>query len=105
MMSQLWIFTPDLWFCSPACGGPVRAVKILWKPILNPTQTPSKQASSIEELHLSPEVFASLRNFLQYNQDMLPRSAHKYREWDVSVLRRFSVDQVAQYNSDCGVPS
>lgn len=104
MMSQLWIFTPDLWFSSPTCAGPVRAVKVLWKPISDPTPNKSKPTSSIDETHLSSEVFTSLCNMLSRNQYVLPRSAHRYQEWNVSVLRRFSVDQVAQYNCNRGVP-
>lgn len=92
----VWIFTPDLALSSSVRSSeradPIRAMKIFWLATDRPGHVLESQSSSFEEVLLPSKSFASLEATLNSNMDLLPLSARRFQEWNVSFLQRFEGD-------------
>lgn len=100
----LWLFTPDLHFCSTAAqqatkhetkagepAGPIRACKILYR--RQPSSTSSAeqmQSSNADFLPLPLPLRTALFEALFASAELLPRAARTYGPWQVGLLRRFA---------------
>lgn len=95
--SQLWIFNPDLRYSSSSADHSItaqRAMKIFMQPVsnieslLDPEQGKG-QSISLEELYLPANIFAEVGLALRRSNEILPASARRFREWEVTFLSRF----------------
>lgn len=93
---QLWVFTPDLKFSSSVESDnrddPTRAMKIFWQATSKGDEILQERSSSFEEIILLPELFQKLSMVLDANANMIPSSARRFQEWNVSLLARFPGD-------------
>lgn len=64
-------------------------MKILWK---DATEKVENSFSS-EELALPSPVFRALETALTDSAELLPASARKFQDWNVSLLQRFTDDE------------
>lgn len=91
----LWLFTPDLYFCSANSGAEhvsnaSRGLKVLHRRVAPADAAALDTASSCEELELPDGLEGELRAVLGRNTAMLPSAMRKYQDWEVSLLRRFA---------------
>ncbi|KAL2002759.1 hypothetical protein VTN02DRAFT_6038 [Thermoascus thermophilus] len=93
----LWIFNPDLRYSSSSAHHSItaqRAMKIFMQPVsnieslLDPEQGKG-QSISLEELFLPASIFAEVGLALRRSNEILPASARRFREWEVTFLSRF----------------
>ena len=107
LLSQLWVFTLDLWYTSSHTSKtrnavvrasiiPRRAIKVLWKSTPDGQHNTTESGVPNEELCIDSELVEKLHTALVQNQDLLPQSARKYRDWNVTLLHRFSREDAEQ---------
>ncbi|KAI4151750.1 MAG: hypothetical protein LQ340_003323 [Diploschistes diacapsis] len=93
----LWVFNPDIKYSSSRlnAGRPRRAMKILYKPLEDPTDLSSKMSTFVEELTFPPSVFKQLEEDLDFSNSILPEPARHVlpkaamQAWKVGMLDRF----------------
>ncbi|KAL2008793.1 hypothetical protein VTN00DRAFT_6987 [Thermoascus crustaceus] len=92
----LWVFNPDLRYSSSSADRSItaqRAMKIFMQPVsnieslLDPEQGKG-QSITLEELYLPANIFAEVDLALRRNNEILPASARRFREWEVTFLKR-----------------
>lgn len=64
-------------------------MKIFWQTTSNGDEILQKRNSSFEEVNLPKGLFESLYKSLDCNAKLLPSSARKFQDWNVSLLARF----------------
>lgn len=88
---------PDLWFCSASTSKQgtfsdiTRAMKILWRPLSLSEAANEAKVLSRDELELPESLKYALFFALEDNSMLLPLSNRTYQNWNVSLLRRFSI--------------
>lgn len=95
--AKLWVFNPDIKYSSSRlnAGRPRRAMKILYKPLEDPTDLSSKMSTFVEELTFPPSVFKQLEEDLDFSNSILPEPARHVlpkaamQAWKVGMLDRF----------------
>jgi len=86
---QLWVFTPNMIYSATArSGGPRRAMKILYKIVLEPAAVLEKQGMKMEELQFHDYILRILQADLKASTEILPPLAKKLHEWNVGLLER-----------------
>ncbi|KAF2096449.1 hypothetical protein NA57DRAFT_58364 [Rhizodiscina lignyota] len=97
---MLWVFTPDLCFSSSvhheSRHDPTRAMKVFWQHQLDLSRVIERQSTSFEHIELPTAAYASLEDALQSNADLLPSSAQRFQDWNVSLLQRFEGSTVRE---------
>lgn len=96
----VWVFTPDLLFSSsvpsPGRHDPTRAMKVFYQPqTWQPLQPGEPESASIEDVEFPEELFRELDDVLTRSQSLLPPTARKFQGWQVGLLERFDLRDVA----------
>lgn len=93
---KLWVFTPDLSFCSSVGHDerkdPTRAMKVFWQPLTQEEAAKSLDEGtfSLEEVVLPQAIVTELKNALEASGELLPASSRTFQGWKVALLERFS---------------
>jgi hypothetical protein len=101
----VWVFTLDLLFSSsiPSTGrrDPTRSMKVFYqKQTWKPLEPGEPESASIDDVELPEELFEELDRVLGDSQNVLPPTARKFKEWDVGLLHRFDIGDVAATHTD-----
>lgn len=91
---ELWVFTPDMTYCSSEDGGePVKASKILFRATdpskMGERDTLGSQQLHVEELGLPSVLERELSRLLEQSNESIPEAARMFQDWKVALLPRF----------------
>lgn len=87
--AQLWVFTPDLLYSTPA-KPTQRAMRVFYSTVTDPSKVLENQSNKIEELQLPYYTLKTLQADLQTSTNILPEPARVHREWTIGLLDRWT---------------
>lgn len=95
----IWIFTPDLAISSSTTAkfGPLRVMRIYWKDVPHDHDNSRLDAQGLSEGELEVPSFEleMLRACLEESAKILPQNVLRLPGWQVGLLERFCVSDVA----------
>jgi len=94
---HLWLFAPDLMISSSAAdrSEAIRVVKVLYKDGAPGDVAKLGSMGGIEgEMEVNENEWDELRSLLDGSAVLLPEKARRFQEWDVGLLRRFTLEDV-----------
>ena len=99
---KLWVFTPDLTVSTTARSSaePVRVAKVLWKEVGSTVVVDDRlNATGLAEgqLQLQKDEFTALKDALEGCHQMLPEATRKFQDWHVTLLERFTGNDLASF--------
>ncbi|KAH7399237.1 ubiquitin-conjugating enzyme E2-binding protein [Pyrenochaeta sp. MPI-SDFR-AT-0127] len=97
----LWVFTPDLFYSSsipsPRRHDPTRSLKVFYKQqTWQPLKPGDPESTTIEDVYFTEHLFEELISALEESQGLLPPTARQFQGWDVGLLERFDVSDIAR---------
>lgn len=69
--------------------------KQTWQPL----QPGESESASVEEVEFPEDLYEELEDALRLSQRLLPPTTKKFQGWDVGLLERFDVGEMAKVNS------
>lgn len=101
----LWVFTPDLLFSSsipsPRRRDPTRALKVFYKQqTWQPLKPGEPESATIDDVCFTEDLFEELLTALKESQGLLPPTARSFQGWDVGLLERFDVGDLAAFSQE-----
>ncbi|KAH7087204.1 HECT-like ubiquitin-conjugating enzyme-binding-domain-containing protein [Paraphoma chrysanthemicola] len=101
----IWVFTPDLLFSSsipsPNRYDPTRSMKVFYqRQTWQPLKPGEPESASMEDVEFPEGLFEELRHALVDSQKVLPPTARKFQGWEVGLLQRFDVGDLAAASND-----
>ena len=88
-IAQLWVFTPDLMYSTPAKPAQ-RAMKVFYNTVTDPSKLLENESNNIEELQLPNHTLKTLQADLQTSTKFLPQPARVLHEWTIGLLDRWT---------------
>lgn len=74
-------------------------MKVFWQYVDDADRLLATQNSSLESVELPIAVHKALEEALHSNMKMLPSSARRFQEWNVSLLERFECKEPRKFTN------